>query len=78
MCRLHRLLDDVEQVLTQLGQVHLIVESGTECSKCAGCIIFAAIETAINYVKIRNGKRALSYNDIVEEAFCFGWGDSLR
>ena len=45
---LHRLLDHCYQFLTQLIQVHLMAQRGTESSKCAGRIILAPVEAAVN------------------------------
>ena len=47
---LHRLLHDSNQLLTQLVQVHLIAQRGTEGSYDFSSIIFATIEVAVNDV----------------------------
>ena len=48
MCWLHRLLNDVEQVLTQLLQVHFLAQGGAEGCHGLGGIILAAIEAPVN------------------------------
>src|SRR5260370_5540769 len=48
MGRLHGLLHHLQQLRTQLVQVHLIAQRGTESSHDLRCIIFAAIEAAID------------------------------
>src|SRR5215468_10849698 len=48
MGRLHRLLDDSEQCLPQLIQLHLMTQGGAEGSQHLGRIILAAIEAPIN------------------------------
>ena len=44
MGRLHGLLNDCDQVLTHLGQIHLITQGGIESGQRLGRVIFAAVE----------------------------------
>ena len=48
MGRLHRLLDDGEQLIPQLIQVHLMAQGGAESGKGLSGIILAAKEAPIN------------------------------
>jgi len=61
MSRLHRLLDDGEQRLAQLLQVHLMAQGGAEGSQRLGRIILAAREAPINNLLIS----LLSYHILV-------------
>ena len=45
---LHRVLHDRDQMLSQLIQVDLIAQRGTECLYDLGRVIFAAVEASIN------------------------------
>src|SRR5437879_8850648 len=45
---LHGLLNDVEQVLTQLAQVYFIAKCCAEGLQCPGCIILATVEATID------------------------------
>ena len=53
---LHGLLDDCDQVLTQLAQVHFVAQCGTECSERVSGIVFATIETVVNTLLNAMGK----------------------
>src|SRR6266699_2029221 len=46
---LHRLLHHGHQLFTQLIQVKLMAQRGTESLEGFGCVILAAIEAAINH-----------------------------
>ena len=48
MGRLHGFLDNPGQVLAQALQVHLMAQRGVESIQGSGCVIFAAIEAAVN------------------------------
>jgi len=50
MGRLHRLVDDRQQITRELRQIHLItlLQASAESSQRLGRIILAAIEAAIN------------------------------
>ena len=45
---LHRFLDDGNEVLTQLREIDLIAQGGTEGSNGFGRIILAAVEAAVD------------------------------
>ncbi len=45
---LHRLLNNIEQVLAQLIQVYLIAQRGAEGLHDLSCIILTAVEASIN------------------------------
>ncbi len=45
---LHRLLNDRDQVLAQLAQVHLIAQGGTKGLQRLSRIVLAAVEAAVN------------------------------
>ena len=47
---LHRFLDDRHQLLTQLGEIHLIAEGGAESGEGLGSIILVAIEAVVDDV----------------------------
>jgi hypothetical protein len=48
MRRLHRLVNDCYELLTQLAQVYFITQRGAEGRYDFGCVIFAAVEAPIN------------------------------
>ena len=48
MCRLHGLLNDFQQLLTQLVQVHLIAQGRTEGCKGTSGIIPGAVEPPVD------------------------------
>jgi hypothetical protein len=56
--------------LTQILYSHMPVSKALRTVRLLGLWLI--------YVKIRNGKRALTYNGSIEEAFCVGWEESLR
>src|SRR6266516_6340724 len=49
MCRLHGLLNDFQQLLAQLVQVHLIAQGRTEGCKGTSGIIPGAVEPPVDY-----------------------------
>src|SRR5215469_673385 len=49
MCRLHGLLNDCQQLLTQLVQIYLIAQGRTEGCKGTSDIISGAVEPPVDY-----------------------------